>query len=255
MPAFSRLMDTRSEHHPVSTLSTAEGRHFDCREMAMVHRMFRREFLLAGGVVRHVAYGDTRRAHMVAAHLRLINSTLHHHHAGEDHYVWPLLERRAPSQVSVHMLRVTAQHRRVDADQAEVDVELPVWSCSATADSRDRLAAALDRLAASVIKHMDYEELHVVPVMEAHIGLVEWNQIVQVMTAGLDPSSALLVLGMSMYEGESDIIDHTIENMPPEMRGGIRGTAALAYAEHAQLIHGSATPPRSTEIGHSAAGR
>jgi iron-sulfur cluster repair protein YtfE (RIC family) len=216
--------------------------------MAMVHRMFRREFLLAGGVVRHVACGDTRHAHMVAAHLRLINSTLHHHHSGEDQYVWPLLEMRAPSQVSEHVLRVMAQHRRVDAEQAEVDVELPVWSCSATADSRDRLAAALDRLAASVIKHMDYEELHVVPVMETHIGLAEWNQIVQTMTAGLDPGNALLVLGMSMYEGESDIIEHTIENMPPEMRAGIRGTAALAYAEHAQLVHGSATPPRSTEI-------
>jgi len=248
MPAFSRLMDTRREHHPISTLPAAEGRHFDGREMAMVHRMFRREFPLAGGVVRHVACGDTRHAHMVAAHLRLINSTLHHHHSGEDQYVWPLLEMRAPSQVSERVLRVMAQHRRVDAEQAEVDVELSVWSCSATADSRDRLAAALDRLAASVIEHMDYEESHVVPVMETHIGLAEWNQIVQTMTAGLDPGNALLVLGMSMYEGESDIIEHTIENMPPEMRAGIRGTAALAYAEHAQLVHGSATPPRSTEI-------
>jgi hypothetical protein len=120
MPAFSRLMDTRSEHNPVSTLSA--------------------EFLLAGGVVRRVACGDTRRAHMVAAHLRLINSTLHHHHSGEDQHVGPLLDTRAPSPESVHVLRVMAQHRRVDADQAEVDVELPVWSCSATADSRDRLA-------------------------------------------------------------------------------------------------------------------
>jgi hypothetical protein len=139
--------------------------------------------------------------------------------------------------------------------QAEVDAHLAAWSFRATEDSRERLAAALERLAAALIEHMDYEERHIVPAMEPHIGLVEWNQIVQVMTAGLDPSSALLVLGMSMYEGESDIIDQTIENMPPEMRAGIRGTAALAYAEHAQLIHGSATPPRSTEIGHSAAGR
>ena len=240
------MMDTRSEHHPVSTLSA--GQHFDGREMAMVHRMFRREFLLAGAVVRQVGCGDTRRAHFVAAHLRLISSTLHHHHSGEDRYVWPLLEGRAPSQVSAHVLRVMEQHRQVDAAQAQVDVELPVWSCSATADSRDRLAAALDRLAASLIEHMDYEESHLVALMETHISLAEWNQIVQIITAGLDPSNALLVLGMSMYEGESDIIEHIIENMPPEMRAGIRGTAALAYAEHAQLVHGSPTPPRSTEI-------
>jgi iron-sulfur cluster repair protein YtfE (RIC family) len=237
MRAFSPLMDTNTEHL-----------HFDGREMTMVHRMFRRELLLAADVVRRVVRGDTRRSRIVAAHLRLIGSTLHHHHSGEDHYVWPLLERRAPSQVSAHVLRVMKQHRRVGADQAEVDRELLAWSCSASVDSRDRLAAALDRLAASVIEHMDYEERHVVPVMETHIGLAEWNQIVQAMTAGLDPSNALLVLGMSMYEGESDIIEHTIENMPREMRAGIRGTAALTYADHAQVVHGNATPLRSTEI-------
>jgi hypothetical protein len=150
--------------------------------------------------------------------------------------------------VSQHLLRVMEQHRQVDAIHAEVDGELPLWSCSATADSRDRLAGALDRLAVAFIDHMDYEEMHVVPVMEAHIGLEEWNQIVQTMTGGLDGDNALLILGMSMYEGDSDIIEHTIANMPRELRAGIRGTAALAYAEHAQLIHGSPTPPRSTEI-------
>ena len=51
-----------------------------------------------------------------------------------------------------------------------------------------------------------------------------------------------------MYEGESDIIENTIANMPPEMRAGIRGAAAVAYAEHAHLVYGTATPLRSTEI-------
>jgi hemerythrin-like domain-containing protein len=245
MLALSRLMDTKTEGEPGSAPGEMQ---FDGREMAMVHRMFRREFLLASQVVRRVACGDTRRAHTVAAHLRFIGTTLHHHHSGEDSYVWPLLVRRAPSHVSQHLLRVMEQHRQVDAIHAEVDGELPLWSCSATADSRDRLVGALDRLAVALIDHMDYEEMHVVPVMEAHIGLEEWNQIVQTMTGGLDGDNALLILGMSMYEGDSDIIEHTIANMPRELRAGIRGTAALAYAEHAQLIHGSPTPPRSTEI-------
>ena len=248
MPAFMRLMDIRSERQLGAKAFTSDGNHFDGREMAMVHRMFRREFLLAAGVVRRVACGDMSRARIVAAHLRFVGATLHHHQSGEDRYIWPLLETRAPSQLSEHVLCVVEQHRRVDAVHAEVDRELAIWSCRANADSRNRLAAALDRLAASLVDHMDYEEKHVVPVMEAHIGLGEWNQIVQAMTAGLDPSDALLVLGMTMYEGESDIIEHTIANMPPEVRAGIRGTAALDYADHAQLVHGSATPPCSTEI-------
>jgi hemerythrin-like domain-containing protein len=168
MLALSRLMDTKTQGEPGSAPGEMQ---FDGREMAMVHRMFRREFLLASQVVRRVACGDTRRAHTVTAHLRFIGTTLHHHHSGEDSYVWPLLVRRAPSHVSQHLLRVMEQHRQVDAIHAEVDGELPLWSCSATADSRDRLAGALDRLAVALIDHMDYEEMHVVPVMEAHIGL------------------------------------------------------------------------------------
>ena len=248
-------MDTKREHHPVGPRSTTQEAHFDGREMAMVHTMFRREFRLAGGVVRRVGCGDSRRAHVVAHHLRFIGATLHHHHCCEDSHVWPLLGRRAASRVSAHLLKVMEQHRQVDAIQAEVDARLPIWSCSATAESRDRLAGALDRLATALIEHMDYEESHIVPVMEAHIDLAEWNHIVQATTSGLDPSNSLLVLGMSMYEAESDVIEHTIENMPVELRAGIRATAALAYAEHAQLIHGSATPPRSTEIARSAADR
>jgi iron-sulfur cluster repair protein YtfE (RIC family) len=248
VPAFFRLMNIKSERQPDATVSTSDVSHFDGREMAMVHRMFRREFLLAAGVVRQVAGGDIRRARVVAAHLRLICATLHHHHSGEDRYIWPLLERRAPSQVSEHVLCVVEQHRQVDAAQAEVDAELAIWSCRATADSRERLAAALDQLVAPLIDHMDYEERFVVPVMEMHIDLAEWNRIVQTMTAGLDPSDAPLVMGMNMYEGDSDIIEHTIANMPPEVRVGIRELAVDGYAEHAQRVHGTATPPRSWEI-------
>jgi hemerythrin-like domain-containing protein len=231
-----------------STVSTSDRDHAIGREMAMVHRMFRREFLLAAEAVRHVAVGDTRSARIVAAHLRIVASTLHHHHSGEDSYVWPLLELRAPSHVSEHLLCVMEQHQRIDEAHAEVEGELPMWSCRAAAGSRGRLANALDRLVDPLIEHMDYEERHVVPVMEAHISVAEWDQIVQKLTAGLDPSQSLLVMGMIFYEGGQDTIEQTIANMPAELRVGAQDTAAHAYAEHAALVHGSPTPPRSTEI-------
>jgi hypothetical protein len=57
-----------------------------------------------------------------------------------------------------------------------------------------------------------------------------------------------LMFGMNMYEGVPDIIDLAISNMPAELRPIIRQTAADAYAEYAKLIHGSPTPPRSTDL-------
>ena len=73
--------------------------------------------------------------------------------------------------------------------------------------------------------------------------------IVDTMMAELgSPSDALLVLGMSMYEGDDDIIDNIVFRMPDAIRADIRDTAAMAYAEHAQRIHGTTTPRRSAEI-------
>ncbi len=225
-------------------------RHFDGREMAMVHRMFRREFLLAPGVVQRVDETDSRRAHTVAAHLQLISATLHHHDCGEDRYVWPLLQSRAAAQISQHLAAVQEQHRGVETLVAQVDSELPIWSSCPSADSGQRLAAALERLAGALIEHMDYEEHYVVPLMETHIDLDEWNRLVRTMIGGQkrNRGDALSVLGMTMYECEKDLIDNTIARMAPDERAGIRDFAALAYASHAQLIHGTAAPPRSAEI-------
>jgi len=248
--ALSGLMDIMRGSGLGAAVSVSGVGRFDGREMCMVHRMFRREFGLAASVVRQVSCGDSRRAHSVAAHLRFIGTTLHHHHGGEDRYVWPLLERRAPVQASAHVVAVMEQHRRVGVVQAAVDAELPIWSCGPSADSGERLADALERLAVVLAEHMDYEERYVVPLMEAHIGLDEWNEIVQAIREGVqrNPSDMMLVLGMMMYEGEKDVVDNTIANMRPEVGAGIRCTAALAYAEHAQYIHGSATPPTSTQL-------
>jgi len=120
----------------------------------MVHRMFRRELLLSSGVVRRVDSGDARRAHSVAAHLRFISATLHHHHSSEDRYVWPLLKQRAPAQLSEHVTAAMQQHRHVHAVQAQVDAELPIWSCGASADSHKWV---LSRSDCSLARHHAWE--------------------------------------------------------------------------------------------------
>jgi hemerythrin-like domain-containing protein len=241
-------MNIKNEPHPGSS-SVPVQRYF-VREMAMVHRMFRREFLLAPALVRRVNVEDARRVHTVATHLRFISTTLHQHHSDEDRYAWPLLKPRAPAKLCAHVAAVTGQHRRVDALQAQFDAQLRAWSGGASVESTERLASALEQLTDMLVEHMDYEERHVVPLMETHISLDEWDQIVQTMMASSDRKhgDVLLVLGMTMYEGDKDIIAHTLARMHPNERAGIRLAAALSYTEHALDVHGTPAPPRSTEI-------
>ncbi len=241
-------METKNSPNVAAIAAAPEGEMFDGREMALVHRMFRREFRLASGVVRQVHGGNTERAQTVTKHLRLLATILHHHHSCEDRYVWPLLERREPLVSGHHVPWVAQQHIWCNDLVSEVFKEAPIWSWHATTGSRNRLATLLDRLADALNAHMDYDEQYIVPLMESHITAAEWNEAVQTMVAGMDPASAELGLGMCMYEAEPDVIEQTVTHMPIEPLTDIRVTAAAAYAEHAQLIYGTATPLLSTEV-------
>lgn len=133
----------------------SDGVAFDGREMDMVHRRLASECRLAAEVVRQIACGDTHRGGIVAAHLRSVGMALHHHHWAQDRYVWSPLAGRSGSQVSGS---VATQYRQVDEIHRQVEVDLAAWACRPNTATGDRLAAALDRLAAALLEHMDYEE-------------------------------------------------------------------------------------------------
>jgi hemerythrin-like domain-containing protein len=222
---------------------------FDAREMAMAHNVFRRELALAGPLVSRVADGDTERSAIVAAHLGFITAALDHHHSFEDELVWPLLMDRDPEIKHVDHLRgVIEQHEQLHVSVCRVSDAVVAWGRDATASSRTDLADALKCLMPLLLEHMAFEERYVVPVMERHITAAEWNLLIQALGAKLDGVDLPLLFGMNMYEGDPDIVDAAVANMPADVRPVIRQTAARAYQQHAQLVYGTTKPPRSTDL-------
>jgi hypothetical protein len=53
---------------------------------------------------------------------------------------------------------------------------------------------------------------------------------------------------MLMYEGDPEIVDRAVAAMPAAARPAIRQLATRAFADQSRRIHGTATPPRSTEL-------
>ena len=239
-------VNDRHDGHVVTGMG--EDRRLIGREMSMAHRFLRREFLLAPEVVRRVDTGDTERARVVSAHLALLGATLHHHHGAEDDVIWPLLHRRAPDALSVHVDAVQDQHDVVSSALSGVEASLSSWTVAPSVAARDRLAAAVDGLSTVTVEHMAYEERHVVPLMEDHVSLSEWRTCVAASAAGVEPRAMPVVFGASMYEADEDLLDLTIASMPANVRSGMKELAAQAFSDYATLIHGTASPPRSTEL-------
>jgi hemerythrin-like domain-containing protein len=227
---------------------TSSEAHFDRREMLMPHNMFRREFTLMPRLVRDVAAGDAARTQIVADHITGVSTVLHHHHRGEDEQGRPLLLERAHTEAAPILELMERQHKEIDNAASEVDAAIQVWRASAASRDRDALADAIDRLLPLLTEHMRTEEEHVVPLMERHITAAEWSRMVQAGSSDVDPEALPLAFGMAMYEGDPEIVDAAIANMPPEARQVIRKLAVDAFAAHSERVHGTATPPRSTEL-------
>jgi hemerythrin-like domain-containing protein len=227
---------------------TTPNEPFDGREMYMVHNMLRREFGLAPRVVRAVADGDRERARTVADHIRTVSTVLHHHHESEDAYVWPLLLQRVEEQTVSLVELMEQQHADVAMLGHRAETAMSDWAADPAAGRRETLAGALESLFTSLREHLAMEEQRIVPLMEECVTAAEWNEMVQKGAADADPEGLPLGFGMMMYEGDPEVIEAAIGNMPEGARDLIPKLATQAFAEHSELIYGTATPPRSTEL-------
>jgi hemerythrin-like domain-containing protein len=221
---------------------------FDGRVMLLVHNMFRREFTLMPALVRSVAAGDRERARIISDHIMYVSDILYSHHHSEDENNWPLLLDRCGEEMVPLVLLMESEHEVVARFGHEVDEALEVWRDSASIESRRALADALDRLLPSLKDHLSAEEKIIVPLMEQHITAAEWAEMVQKTAADADPESLTLTFGMLMYEGDPEVVEASIAGMPAEVRPVIRQLAAQAFGSYAERVHGTATPPRSTEL-------
>jgi hemerythrin-like domain-containing protein len=216
--------------------------------MLIVHDMFRREFALMPGLVRGVAAGDRDRAQIIGDHIEGATSALHIHHVLEDNNVWPLLLDRCGESVAPLVELMEGQHHQIARLIPQVDEALRVWRDSPTVESRQGLIDILDRLIPALKEHLRTEEDRVVPLMEHHITAAEWNEFLKNESAAVDPDHLPLMLGMLMYEGDPESVEQVIATMSADTGAVIRELAAPTFAAHSQRVHGTATPPRSTEL-------
>ena len=189
----------------------------DTQEMVVVHRVFRREFRLAPQIVAEVAEGDVERARLVAAHVTELGVMLHHHHAGEDDLVWPRLHDRV--QVSAALvMRMEAQHAEVGSLLHRADELLPQWAASAATAVRDELVTVLAELSAALDAHLDEEEREVLPLIEEHLTLAEWDELGERGRAGMPKSRMLVMLGHILEETSPAERSTFLGHMPPPAR-------------------------------------
>jgi hemerythrin-like domain-containing protein len=214
----------------------------DVRDMVVVHTALLREFRLAPAAIERVDDGDRRRAAVVDRHVGFLCDLLHHHHAGEDELLWPLLRARLDA-AGVRLLdAVEAQHADLDAALRTVAAQRAAWTQSADPTTRDALGGGVRRLHLLLAAHLELEERAVLPLAAAHLTEGEWGAVGEAAVAAMPKPALLLAFGMFAYEGDPAVLRAMLASAPALPRMLLPRVAPRVYARRALAVHGSARP-------------
>jgi hemerythrin-like domain-containing protein len=198
-------------------------------EMAVVHRVFRREFGMLPGLVRAVPAGDKDRAVVVAEHARLILATLHLHHTGEDKVLWPLLlERAAPARDLID--RMQAQHANVDRLVGRIGPLVDRFA--AVVQGGEELASTLEQLRMVLVEHLNLEEAEIVPLAAQHLTADEWSEMGKHGLSEMSRRKLPLVFGAVLEEADEKERAIMFDVLPAPVRVLMTAVGAVQYRRY-----------------------
>jgi hemerythrin-like domain-containing protein len=218
------------------------------REMYMAHTTFRREFGLLPALIDKAGAADVARARIIAEHFELIQTLLHHHHHAEDTYLWPRVLRRAGQDAVPVVAAMETQHEELDKVLTDTAAGLRSWQETADPARGAALAETADRLRQLLAEHLTAEEEQALPLIARYVTAAEWAEMVTASAADVAPEQMPLLFGLMTYEGEPEVVQVALDNMPAEVRPVMAGLAAEAFARHAERVHGTPSPAKSSEL-------
>jgi Hemerythrin HHE cation binding domain len=165
------------------------------RDMAIVHRTFRKAYDEAAGLVSAAPAPSPGRVRFLADHIDFGIAALHHHHEAEDALLYPKLIERMPEQAPV---TEQVEHQLIKTALDAASAACRTWRQRPCAETGDALAAALGQLASVVQPHLDDEEQKVVPLAAVTLTQQEWDAIGEHSGAQIPPNMRAIAFGMML---------------------------------------------------------
>lgn len=195
-----------------TAMTTAPARP-DTREMIVIHNVFRRLFGDLPGLIRNAGEGDTARATVLADTFVEVATGLHHHHTNEDELLWPTLLQRVEADRNF-VLRAEEQHERVQELLERGHVRAAMFRTDPCAAKREAFAATVSDLDAALREHMADEERYILPLVEEHMSVAEWEMLGERGRAGIPKDRLLIQLGWILDGVDAEQRREFLQGMP-----------------------------------------
>ncbi|AUY53465.1 hemerythrin domain-containing protein [Streptomyces sp. CB01881] len=227
------------------------GTHPYTREMAMIHRIFRRESRLMTTLVAAAPAGDTERATVLAGAWHLYVLGLHVHHTGEDELLWPPLRPRLTDDEAGRLALMEAQHHALDEGLARITGLMERWATDPAEETRHVLVAALHEHHDLLCAHLDAEEGTVMPLVAAHVGPEQWRAVGERGLADTPRNRLMIALGSILEDASASEREEFLSRLPLPARLLWRLAGQRQYRREMRRIRGAAgeAPPTGTAVG------
>lgn len=193
----------------------------------LAHKCMRREYGRLAEATHQPR--DVRQQALIEEQIAVTLSVLHHHHAEEDDWLWPILRERAPT-VRLALERLEAQHAQIDpliATAADTSRPLP---------ERAPVLAELDE---AINTHLDEEERLILPLAAAHISAEEWDAFGQRALASIPRRYMPIVLGWVSSEATPQEWAPVRQMLPRLVRILAQAYWVPAYAKRRRRLYPS----------------
>jgi Hemerythrin HHE cation binding domain len=166
------------------------------------HLGFRIEYARLAEACRNVR--DADHAELIESQIAFVLDVLHHHHTVEDELVWPMLLARVPDAGPV-LERLEAEHEHLDpVIRRAGDTTVPL---AERAETLQQLSDALNR-------HLDGEERDAVPLIQAHLGHADWQQVEKRAAQGIGRSRVPLLYGWFVSAADDELRELSAQGVP-----------------------------------------
>ena len=195
----------------------SEAQPIDVRDMAIIHRTFRKAYDESARLVRAAPAPSPGRVTFLADHIDFAIAALHIHHEGEDELLYPKLIERVPEQAPMTE-QVDHEHQTIKTALDAASAACATWRQRPSSETGEALAAALDQLNSVVQPHLDDEEQKIVPLAAVTLTQQEWDAVGEHGVAQIPRNNRGIACGMILDPLSEDDRGYMMRVLPAPVR-------------------------------------
>ena len=145
--------------------------------MYVMHHAFRRDLATFAAAVAVTPVEDREAWVAMNERWALFAASLHHHHHGEDTWLWPALMEKVEADERATLEAMEAEHGEIDPVLEACAAGLARLAERADPDARAALTVRLTAAKASLSRHLHHEETETIALIQRVMTAEEWEAI------------------------------------------------------------------------------